>query len=122
MLPSLIEVRSEGNGDRRMNRDDPRFLEFCLKNLKVGMFIAEAYVANAQANRLGDAQACAGQEPEQRRENDRAEWIARIWASRRADQAPHFVVREDVGTTTGGPCHNPRGRHLGSRYDAGQER
>lgn len=55
-----------------MNRDDPRFLEFCLNNLKVRMFIAEPYVANSQANYLSDAQACAGQEPEQRRENDRA--------------------------------------------------
>jgi hypothetical protein len=127
--PSALEIvavivqkclRIEGDGDRRMNRDDPRFLEFCLKNLKVGMFIAEPHVAYAQANRLGDAQACAGQEPEQRRENDWTERIVRIWAGRRADQTRHFVVREDVGTATGGPCHDPRGRHLG-RYDAGQK-
>lgn len=85
MLSSPIEVRSEGDGHRRMNRDDPRFLEFCLKNLKVGMFVAKPHVAHVQANRLGDAQACAGEEPEQRRENVWTERIAPIWAGRRAD-------------------------------------
>jgi hypothetical protein len=85
MLPSSLEVRIESDGDRRMNWDDPRFLEFGLKNLEVGKFVAQPNIAHGQAHRLADAQACTAQEPEQRRENDWSERIVQIWGGRRAN-------------------------------------
>src|SRR5215471_1806163 len=49
---SFLEITAQGRNNGRMNRDDPRFMQLRLKDLKVGVGVAGAHVGHAQTTRL----------------------------------------------------------------------